>query len=176
VSAATPRRRIVRTYTAARRHPFKVGRFGDWQVPFGPYTPAQLIVLVGGAVLLIRTFSFWSVLGPVPVIVWLVAVWAVRGSTIRGRSPLSAAWGWVLLAAQPPGGRINGRAVQRPRPVLMSGAFSVTPALAGGPAPARVGAAGTEGRSGAGPRPVPVSSFARLLAAASEQRPGEDRS
>ncbi|MFD5421837.1 hypothetical protein ACFWJT_27900 [Streptomyces sp. NPDC127069] len=34
-----------------------LGKLGDWTPPFGPYTPAQLVVLGGGAFVLIKTFD-----------------------------------------------------------------------------------------------------------------------
>ncbi len=93
--------RLVRSYTAARRYPWVLGKLGDWVVWFGPYTPAQLVVLGGGALLLIKTFAWWSWLGPVPVVMWLVSVWAVRGAKVAGRSPSlrRSAWcrPWVSI-------------------------------------------------------------------------------
>jgi hypothetical protein len=158
--------RVVRSYTSARRHAYKVGKFGDWTVPFGPYSPAQLIVMVAGAVLLIRTFSLWKVAGPLPVIAWIAAIWAVRGTTIGGRSPLAAAWGWLCLLLQPKPGRIGGRAARRPRPVTLYPAFTIAEL----PAPA-----GTHGAAEpveeqparlAVPVTLPGSALSRLLAAA----------
>ncbi|MGG8409918.1 hypothetical protein ACM614_26760 [Streptomyces sp. 12297] len=87
---------VVRAYTSARRHPWVQGKLGDWTIPFGPYTPAQLVVLGGGAFLLIRTFDWWSWAGPVPIVMWLVSVWAcaVRRSPARTPSPRPSAYWW----------------------------------------------------------------------------------
>ncbi|MEU5894531.1 hypothetical protein ABZ835_48400 [Streptomyces sp. NPDC047461] len=117
--------RVGRFYTAARRHPWVLGRVADWKIPLGPYTPAQIAVAVVGGFLLVKTISWWSVLGPVPVAAWLLAIWAIRRPRIRGRAPLPAALGWVLLGWQPRGGRIGGRAARdrHSRPLL--GGFTV---------------------------------------------------
>jgi hypothetical protein len=92
-----------------------VGRIGDWTIPLGPYTPMQITVLVGGAFVLIRTFTWWSsALGPIPVVVWALAVWATRSPRVGGMVPTLALWGVVRLAARHPAGRI-GRRVARDR-------------------------------------------------------------
>ncbi|WP_372404849.1 hypothetical protein [Streptomyces luteireticuli] len=117
--------RVGRSYTQARRYPWVLGRIGDWTVPFGPYTPAQIVVAVVGAFVLIKTFSWWSFLGPVPVVVWAVAIWAVRGVQIGGRSPFNAAAGLVELALQPSRGRIHGRAVRESRSRVLYGGFAL---------------------------------------------------
>lgn len=117
--------RIGRFYTSARRHPWVLGKVADWKIPLGPYTPAQIAVAVGGGLLLVKTIPLWSWTGPVPIVVWVLAVWATRRPKIGGRAPLQAALGWVLLAQQPHGGRINGRAARdrTARPLL--GGFTI---------------------------------------------------
>ncbi|XXZ47513.1 hypothetical protein AAGT00_00755 (plasmid) [Streptomyces cavourensis] len=122
--------RLVRSYTAARRYPWVLGKLGDWVVWFGPYTPAQLVVLGGGALLLIKTFVWWSWLGPVPVVLWLVSVWAVRGAKVAGRSPFTAALGLVQAMGQHPAGRIGGRAARDRRPQFLMGSFVIEQAPA----------------------------------------------
>ncbi|WUD70281.1 hypothetical protein OG937_45935 [Streptomyces sp. NBC_00510] len=145
MSAAVERARVARVYTAARRHPWVLGKVGDWTLPFGPYTPAQLVVMAGGAMVLIKTFAWWSWLGPVPVVVWGLAVWAVRGAKIGGRSPWAAAEGWLTLAALPQGGRIGARAARDRRPTRLTGVFVIEAAP-----PAAVGAARHGARSSHG--------------------------
>jgi hypothetical protein len=129
VSAAAAGR-VGRFYTSARRHPPVLGKVADWKIPLGPYTPAQIAVAVGGGFLLVKTISWWSWMGPVPIAAWLLAIWAVRRPKIRGRAPMQAALGWGLLVWQPPGGRIGGRAARdrAPRPLL--GGFTIEDALA----------------------------------------------
>ncbi|MEU3137569.1 hypothetical protein ABZ691_32990 [Streptomyces sp. NPDC006854] len=113
-----------------------LGKLGDWVIWFGPYSPAQLVVIGGGAVLLINTFAWWSWLGPVPVVLWLVAAWAVRGAKIGGVSPSTAVLGLVQLLSQPPAGRIAGRAARDVRPRLLTGSFVIEPPSAvAAPAP-----------------------------------------
>ncbi|GAA5704554.1 hypothetical protein Save01_05400 [Streptomyces avermitilis] len=104
--------RVGRFYTSARRHPWVLGKVADWKIPLGPYTPAQIAVAVGGGFLLVKTISWWSWMGPVPIVAWVLTVWAVRRPKIKGRAPLQAALGWVLLAWQPQGGRMGGRAAR----------------------------------------------------------------
>ncbi|WP_328876342.1 hypothetical protein OHT76_43395 [Streptomyces sp. NBC_00287] len=117
--------RVGRFYTAARRHPWVLGKVADWKIPLGPYTPAQIALAVGGGFLLVKTISWWSWMGPVPVVAWLLAIWAVRRPKIRGRAPVQAALGWILLGWQPQGGRIGGRAARDRAPHPLIGAFTI---------------------------------------------------
>jgi len=156
VSASAPR--VGRFYTAARRHPWVLGTVADWRIPLGPYTPAQIAVAIGGGFLLVKTISWWSWMGPVPIVAWLLTVWAVRRPKIKGRAPLQAAVGWGLLAWQPQGGRMGGRAARdrMARPLL--GGFTVeeaVPAVAAMAAPSRAGraAAGRTADRNPGARP-----------------------
>ncbi|MFI8193990.1 hypothetical protein ACIF8T_35440 [Streptomyces sp. NPDC085946] len=117
--------RVGRFYTAARRHPWVLGKVADWKIPLGPYTPAQIAVAVGGGFLLVKTIPLWSWMGPVPIVAWVLAVWTVRRPKIGGRAPLQAALGWVLLAWQPHGGRIGGRAARDRAARALLGGFTV---------------------------------------------------
>ncbi|MGW1767605.1 hypothetical protein ACWCQL_26560 [Streptomyces sp. NPDC002073] len=119
---------VARAYTSARRHPWVQGKLGDWTIPFGPYTPAQLVVLGGGAFVLIRTFAWWSWAGPVPVVVWLVSVWAVRGAQIAGQNPFTAALGVLVVLTRHPAGRIGGRPARDRKPFYLGGRFVIEPA------------------------------------------------
>ncbi|MFF4429800.1 hypothetical protein ACFYZ4_11615 [Streptomyces sp. NPDC001513] len=92
-----------------------LGKLGDWTVPFGPYTPAQLVVLGGGAFTLIKTYAFWSWAGPIPLVLWIASVWAVRGAQIAGQNPFTALVGVLVLLARHPAGRIRGR-IAKDRP------------------------------------------------------------
>ncbi|MFM9632572.1 hypothetical protein [Streptomyces galilaeus] len=138
MSAATVGR-VGRFYTSARRHPWVLGKVADWKIPLGPYTPAQIAVAVGGGFLLVKTIGWWSWLGPVPIVAWVLMVWAVRRPKIKGRAPVQAALGWVLLAWQPQGGRIGGRAARDrlSRPVL--GGFTLEEAAPAAPVMAAPG-------------------------------------
>lgn len=161
--ATAARERLARSYTAARRHPWVLGKLGDWVIWFGPYSPAQLVVIGGGAVLLINTFAWWSWLGPVPVVLWLVAAWAVRGAKIGGVSPSTAVLGLVQLLSQPPAGRIAGRAARDVRPRLLTGSFVIEPpraVAAPAPAPAVSGRVASVRHSG------PASGLSQLLGGA----------
>ncbi|MFE9968772.1 hypothetical protein [Streptomyces sp. NPDC005525] len=172
MSAATAKQpRVARVYTAARRHPWVLGKLGDWVIWFGPYTPAQLVVLGGGALLLIKTFSWWSWMGPVPVVLWLVSVWAVRGAKIGGRTPFTAAAGWIALLVQHPAGRIGGRVARDRQRASLTGTFVIEPEPVAAAVRARTTVRARRAvrsrRKGPSPmpvvRPVPVSGLAQLL-------------
>ncbi|MEV5989330.1 hypothetical protein AB0L85_30840 [Streptomyces sp. NPDC052051] len=122
--------RVGRFYTAARRHPWVLGKVADWRIPLGPYTPAQIAVAVSGGFLLVKTISWWSWMGPVPIMAWVLGIWVVRRPKIRGRAPMQAALGWVLLGWQPQGGRIGGRAARDRAPCPLLGGFTIEDALA----------------------------------------------
>ena len=145
--------RVGRFYTSARRHPWVLGKVADWRIPLGPYTPAQIGVAVAGGFLLIKTIAWWSWMGPVPIVAWLLTIWAVRRPKIRGRAPMQAALGWLLLAWQPRGGRIGGRAARDrgSRPLLGGFTIEDPPALAA--APSR--AAGQQAARAPRPSPTP---------------------
>ncbi|WP_095757833.1 hypothetical protein [Streptomyces xinghaiensis] len=157
--SGTSRARVGRVYTSARRHPWVLGKLGDFTLPLGPYTPAQITVAFTGAIVLVKTFAWWSWLGPVPVIALGVAVWAVRGARIGGRAPIAAALGWLGLCLQPAAGRIGGRAARDRAPRLLVGDFTLgapapAPAVArvsGGPVEAAGAAQGGHGRRRRGP-------------------------
>lgn len=117
--------RIGRTYTRARRHPWVMGKIGDWTLPLGPYTPAQMTIAGAGIFVLIKTFSWWAPLGPAPVVALGFAVWLARASRMGGRSPLWVAYGWGQRALQPVGGRMNGRTVRPARPRALRGSFLI---------------------------------------------------
>jgi hypothetical protein len=144
-----------RFYTAARRHPWVLGKVADWKIPLGPYTPAQIAVAVGGGFLLIKTISWWSWMGPIPIAAWLLSIWAVRRPKIAGRAPLQAALGWVLLLWQPQGGRIGGRAARDRAPHPLIGGFTIedapVSAMAAAPSPA------VRPRVGRTPHPSPAA-------------------
>nr|WP_229919747.1 hypothetical protein [Streptomyces minutiscleroticus] len=114
---------MSRFYTAARRHPWVLGKVADWRIPLGPYSPAQIALAVVGGFVLVKTIPVWSWMGPVPVVAWLLAIWAVRRPKIAGRAPLQAALGWTLLLWQPHGGRIGGRAARDRAARPLAGGF-----------------------------------------------------
>lgn len=166
---------VVRAYTGARRYPWVLGKLGDWIAPFGPYTPAQLVVLGGGAFLLIKTFAWWSWAGPVPVALWLCAVWAVRGAQVAGQNPFTAALGMLVLLLRHPAGRIGGRIARDKQPVYLRGQFAIEPAPPAPTSLAREPILVSRGACLAAPVAVPAaartacgSGLARLLADAAE--------
>ncbi|MFD7408438.1 hypothetical protein ACFV7R_38640 [Streptomyces sp. NPDC059866] len=134
-----------------------LGKVADWKIPLGPYTPAQIALAVGGGFLLVKTISWWSVLGPIPITAWLLAIWAVRRPKIRGHAPVQAALGWVLLGWQPKGGRIGGRAARdrAPRPLL--GGFTIEGAPAAVPAAKATPSPAAQRRAPRAPHPSPAA-------------------
>ncbi|MET7888453.1 hypothetical protein [Streptomyces avermitilis] len=188
MSATAATGRVGRFYTAARRHPWVLGKVADWKIPLGPYTPAQIAVAVGGGFLLVKSIGWWSWMGPAPIVAWVLTVWAVRRPKIKGRAPLQAALGWVLLAWQPQGGRMGGRAARdrMSRPLLggftleeaapaVPAAAAAAAARADQPAPGRSAHRGPAARPSARQRPEPqapsqtvgpVSGVQQLLALA----------
>lgn len=114
-----------RFYTAARRHPWVLGKVADFKIPLGPYTPAQIAVAAIGGLLLVETVAWWSWLGPLPLAVWVVAIWVVRRPKFAGRAPFPAVVGWLGLLAQPAAGRIGGRAARDRAPRPLRGGFVI---------------------------------------------------
>ncbi|MEU9662993.1 hypothetical protein [Streptomyces chartreusis] len=133
MSAAAAAGRTGRFYTAARRHPWVLGKVADWKIPLGPYTPAQIAVAVGGGFVLVKTISWWSWMGPLPIAAWLLAIWTVRHPKIAGRAPWQAALGWLLLLRQPRGGRIGGRAARDRASHPLIGGITIEDTPAPGP-------------------------------------------
>lgn len=125
MSAAKAAPRVGRFYTAARRHPWVLGKVADFQIPLGPYTPAQIAVAALGGLLLIETVAWWSWLGPLPLAAWVVAIWAVRRPKFAGRAPFPAVVGWLTLLARPAAGRIAGRAARDRAPRRVYGGFLI---------------------------------------------------
>ncbi|MEU9190804.1 hypothetical protein AB0D14_41175 [Streptomyces sp. NPDC048484] len=176
--------RMGRFYTAARRHPWVLGKVADWRIPLGPFTPAQILLAVVGGFLLVKTIPWWSWMGPVPIAAWLLAIWAVRRQKIGGRAPLPAALGWLLLCWQPRGGRIGGRAARDHAARPLTGGFVIEGATPAAPVAAaqrtKTSAARLPrpepARSRSGPRPAapgselarPVSGVQQLLALAGQ--------
>ncbi|WP_329468532.1 hypothetical protein [Streptomyces sp. NBC_01431] len=122
-ASAAPR--VGRFYTAARRHPWVLGKVADFKIPLGPYTPAQIAVAAGGGLLLVETVTLWSWLGPLPLAAWVVAIWVVRRPKFGGRAPLPAAVGWLTLLTQPAAGRIGGRTARDRAPRPLRGGFVI---------------------------------------------------
>ncbi|MCI3273351.1 hypothetical protein [Streptomyces cylindrosporus] len=154
--------RVGRFYTAARRHPWVLGKVADWKIPLGPYTPAQIAVAVGGGYLLIKTIGWWSWMGPVPIVAWGLAIWMVRRPKVRGRAPIQAALGWVLLGWQPRGGRIGGRAARDRAPHPLLGGFTIEATPAPVPAAQAAPFRAVQRRPARAPRPSPAADRASV--------------
>jgi hypothetical protein len=124
---------VGRSYTRARRYPLVIGRWpgSQAQLPGGPYSLPQLVVMVGGFVLLVFTREAWARFGLVPNLllaagVPFVAGMAVRRLQLQGRSPWSVAGSVLGLWVTPGGGRLAGRALPRVRPRQLGGVYTFT--------------------------------------------------
>ncbi|WP_405778657.1 hypothetical protein OG512_48805 [Streptomyces sp. NBC_01378] len=127
MSAAEPVR-TVRFYTSARRLPWVIGKFADWKIPFGPFNAVQIGVMSIGGLVLVRSASYWwSLLGPVPVVLWVAALFVCRRHKVAGRTPVGAALGVGARLLQPTGGRIGGRAARDRRAQKLTGTFTLQP-------------------------------------------------
>ncbi|MFJ1757635.1 hypothetical protein [Kitasatospora sp. NPDC088134] len=92
----------------------------------GPYTPPQLVIASVGAFTLIKTVSWWApTLGPIPVAVWAVAIWAARHSRVGGRSFGPAVLDAAALIVAPRDGRIGGRPVRPVAGHWLRGGFGI---------------------------------------------------
>ncbi|MCX4564728.1 hypothetical protein OHA02_52590 [Streptomyces phaeochromogenes] len=149
--------RVGRFYTAARRHPWVLGKVADWKIPLSPYTPAQIAVAVGGGFLLVKTIPWWSWMGPIPIAAWVLAIWAIRRPKIAGRAPLPAALGWVLLCRQPRGGRIGGHAARDHTAHPLLGSYTIEDAPGPGPVPAAAPSRAARRRAVRVPGPNPAA-------------------
>ncbi|GHG04293.1 hypothetical protein ACFFSH_37995 [Streptomyces filamentosus] len=108
-TSAGPTPRIGRNYTRARTYPWVLGKLGDFVLWFGPYNAGQLVIAALGVLVLVKTFAWWSGLGPIPPIALCVLVWAARAQRIGGRAPLWVLYGLARRALQPRHGRIGGK-------------------------------------------------------------------
>ncbi|MGY3341016.1 hypothetical protein ACVW0K_007209 [Streptomyces filamentosus] len=120
-TSAGPVPRIGRNYTRARTYPWVLGKLGDFVLWFGPYNAGQLVIAAFGVLVLVKTFAWWSGLGPVPPIALGVLVWAARAHRIGGRAPLWVLYGLVRRALQPRNGRIGGKTARPPKARHLAG-------------------------------------------------------
>ncbi|MFB8236184.1 hypothetical protein ACFC58_06490 [Kitasatospora purpeofusca] len=177
-SAAQPR--VGRSYTRARRHPWVLGRLGDFRLPLGPYTPPQLIIASVGAFVLIKTVTWWApTLGPFPVVVWAVAIWAARHSRVGGRAFGPAVLDAASLAIAPRAGRIAGRPVRPVPGHWLRGGFGIEEAEDEGEEVRALRPDGLSAPALQAPAPVPAPAAARQPRPAppqnSKTRPGRVR-
>lgn len=111
---------VVRFYTAARKIPFLVGKFGDFTVPGGPYTLTQVLVAAGVAWVGSKSVPLWIgdapvVFGWVPVLlIAAISGYAVGRIPLKGRNPLMIIWGIFGYAAAPAWGSRGGKSVALP--------------------------------------------------------------
>jgi hypothetical protein len=163
---------ICRSFTYARRHPLVIGKISGWAPWWGPATPTQYGVGVATALLLLWTKRFWAHLpgaldlGIAIGLPFLLA-WTVRSARFEHRNPARALLGLLTLLTMPPGGRLHGRSVRRPRPVHLGGTRIFVSELAHREAPAAVAPAPAV----PAPAPVPGLRLTRTLPGAARPEP-----
>ncbi|MFG7941238.1 MULTISPECIES: hypothetical protein [Streptomyces] len=121
---------IGRCYTRARRLPLVLGQWEGRRLWGGPYTVPQLVTMFVVLLGMVAAFPLWGHLGllnAVPLVgVPYAASFAVRSLRVEGRSPFAVLAGLAALAAAPRQGRLGGQPLHAPRPVLLSGACTLT--------------------------------------------------
>lgn len=114
---------IGHSYTRARRFPLVIGKLPQGgRIIGGPYTLAQVAVMVATVIGLLITAPIWAHLGYADVAVYAAlpygAGFAVRKARIEGRDPLRAGLGALTALGTPTGGRMRGRPYRTPAPRL----------------------------------------------------------
>lgn len=165
---AAPAARVGRNYTKARTHPWVLGKLGDFVLWFGPYNAGQLVIAAIGVLVLIKTYPWWSGLGPIPVFALGALVWAARAQRIGGRAPLWVLHGLLRRAMQPKTGRIGGRTARPAKTRSLAGTVliehTVSPArLVERAEPEPAAATRRAARPASGRRPAGTASVPRPL-------------
>ncbi|CAM5649508.1 hypothetical protein STANM337S_06543 [Streptomyces tanashiensis] len=127
VTPAGPASRVGRNHTKGRTHPWVLGKLGDFVLWFGPCNAGQLVIAAVGVLVLIKTFDWWSGLGPLPVLALGVVVWAARAHRVGGRRPMWVLYGLARRALQPRSGRIGGKAARPPGTHRLTGTLLIDP-------------------------------------------------
>ena len=112
------------SYTHARTHPWVVGKVGGTRLPWH-LSPAQVAVLVGSFVLLLKTRGLWAHMGAVPnlmvqALIPMILTWCMRHMRMEGRSPGRMLLGLGSYLWHPKGGRAQGRPWREPRITALS--------------------------------------------------------
>lgn len=110
---------VGHSYTRARRFPLVIGKLPQGgRIIGGPYTLAQVAVMVVTVVALLIAAPVWAHLGYADVAVYAAvpygAGFAVRKARIEGRDPLRAGLGALTALGTPAGGRMRGRPYRTP--------------------------------------------------------------
>src|ERR671931_1387672 len=94
---------VCRSYTFARRYPLVIGKISGWAPLWGPATPTQYAVGIGGVLLMLWSRRFWGPFLPGPIgLIAIVGVplglaWAVRSARFEHRAPARALLGLLTL-------------------------------------------------------------------------------
>jgi hypothetical protein len=110
---------VGRSYTRARKFPLVIGRLPQGgRIIGGPYTIAQVAVMVTVIIALRILAPIWAHLGYGDVAVYAAlpyaAGFAVRKARIEGRDPLRAGVGALNALGSPAAGRMRGRTFRLP--------------------------------------------------------------
>jgi len=121
-----------RCYTAARRHPWVIGRVAGWRLPT-QLTLAQVASMGAAFGLLAASRGLWAHLprlgnlgveGAGPA----AAAWATRRVRVEGRSPARALIGLLTYLSTPRLGRVGGRPLREaPASRLAGRLFVIAP-------------------------------------------------
>ncbi len=110
------------SYTHARRHPSVLGKVGGANLPFGPYSPAQIVTFMVLFALLLMTKGTWGhvIHGGVMrtgVLIFVPggAMWFVRNVKVEGRSPFRFLIGFIQSWIAPRHGLCRGKRMKRRR-------------------------------------------------------------
>jgi hypothetical protein len=114
----------LQSYTHARTHPWVVGKVGGARLPW-QLSPAQVAVLVGSFILLLKTRGLWAHMGAIPnlmvqAVIPLVLTWCMRHMRMEGRSPGRMLLGIGSYLWAPNGGRTQGRPWREPRATTLT--------------------------------------------------------
>lgn len=128
-TATVPERREgfeARSYAHARRYEWQIGKIGEWTLPFGPYSPAQIGVCVAAAVVLWKTMALWSGRLPFWVVILVLvgvpvaAMFAIRRVRVEGRSPVFALVGAARSLGQHRHGTHGRTTAAPPQPEMLT--------------------------------------------------------
>lgn len=111
---------IGRSYTRARRFPLVIGRLpgSGGRIIGGPYTVAQVAVMVAMVIALRISAPVWAHFGLGDIVAYVVLPYgsgfAIRRARIEGRDPLRSGLGALGALGTPASGRLRGRPYRAP--------------------------------------------------------------
>lgn len=120
---------ICKTRTTARRHPIVLGKIGGYSLPW-QLSAAQLVVMIGGAILLFFLRPLWGHFGALNAVILvgvpIVAAVLVRQARVEGRDALRWLLGLAVASTRPRAAMNLGQPVRTKRCVRPEGRTWVT--------------------------------------------------